>query len=166
MKVFEYKLNKSYSTYLTAMSLVVIFIFIFNGMSLQRDSLLLTIIIFMIVSSWIFYMSFSSRKKRSFLEFKEKHLNFPGQVTGSGKDELIPLTSINSIEVLNGDLHHKKRPGFTGIEVFFERVENIQESVFLQKKYFEENEYETIIKELYAILNRKEDNLNPSNLIV
>jgi len=63
---------------------------------------------------------------------------------------------IKSLTIFDGDIRNQKRPGYKGLEIIFERVENIEEVCFLQKHYFEESEYEEIIN----ILNSKRASQN------
>ena len=145
MQTFEYRPNKSYSTYLISVGLLLSFLVIFNVISFRENTFALTIFVFVSVFGWIVYNSIFHTKKKFFLVFDETSLELPAKVTMSGKKETIMYRDLKSAQLFVGDIRNQKRPGHTGLELIFERVEHVEEVCFLQKNHFEDDEYQQII---------------------
>ncbi len=151
MQSFEYKPNKSYSTYLISMGLLVSFLFIFNIVGFRENTFVFTIVVFISVFSWIIFKTFAKDKEKQLLTFEEDSLTLPAKATQSQTVETVMYRDIKSSTFFDGDIRNQKRPGHKGLEITFERVEGIEEVCFLQKTHFEFEEYEAIIQ----LLNEK-----------
>jgi hypothetical protein len=145
MESFEYKPNKSYSTYLITMGFFAASLFVFNFINFRENTFIYTVLVFISVLSWIIYNSFFNTKEKYFLVFESNALTLPSKVTASGLKESIDYKYIKTATLFDGDIQNPKRPGYKGLELIFERVENIEETIFLQKNYFEPYQYNKII---------------------
>ena len=153
MKTIEYKFNKSYSTIIVCVGLLSLFLFLFQFINFRENTLVFTIAIFLMVFLGSVYGAFFHTKYVPVIKFLEDRIELPAKLTRIKKNDQIMHRDFKSLKLFDGDISNQERPGYTGIELTFERVENIDEVVFFQRKYLEEKEYQDLFETLSLIIS-------------
>lgn len=153
MKIIEYKFNKSYSTILVSAGLLGLFLLLFQFINFRENTLILTVVTFFIVFLGTIYGAFFYSKKVPVIRFLEDRIELPLVLSTTDRVDQIMYRDFKSLKLFEGDISNRERPGYTGIELKFERVEHLDEVVFFQRKYLEEQEYQDLIESLGSILS-------------